>query len=141
MLEVARQLAWATRKHRLEIKLTQKELKHIIDLCTSSITSVIMQFKNQSMLKVATNASKFKEFVCSMLFLMRVGVQAKVCPYRHTVSRHLTLSPQGRIILEKCETLNFILPQESFLPFHFNIRCKSITEGENFLKIQMRQTP
>lgn len=135
MLEVARQLAWATRKHRLEIKLSEKEYSYIMDLCTSSITSVIMAFKNQNMLKVVTNVSKFKEFVCSMLFLMRVGVQAKV-PLLHTNTPN---NDQGRTILEKCEMLNYILPQESFLPIHFNIRCKSITEGENFLKIQMRQ--
>eukprot|EP00961_Rhodomonas_salina_P194515 2625998-Rhodomonas_salina.1 len=73
------------------------------------------------MTKLKHNDTKKREFACSMLYLMRNGVDAR-----------------GECILPKLEIMSSILPLETFLPEHFKIRSKSITEGENLLKIELQ---
>lgn len=63
-----------------------------------------------------------REFICSMLYLMRTGVT-----YQH------------KCILPKIDLLNAILPQQVFLHKIFGIRPKCITEGENIIKLDTRR--
>jgi hypothetical protein len=59
-----------------------------------------------------------------MLFLMRMGV-----------------TYQKRQLLPKIDLLNDYLPMQVLLPNIFNIRAKSITEGENIIKLDIRKIP
>jgi hypothetical protein len=70
------------------------------------------------------HASRGKEFVCSMLYLMRMGITFR-----------------NQTILQKVEILNELLPMQVFLPSFFNIRAKSITEGENLIKLDIQRMP
>ena len=57
-----------------------------------------------------------------MLYLMRMGITFK-----------------NQNILQKLEILNDLLPLQVFLPTVFNIRAKSITEGENIIKLDIQR--
>jgi hypothetical protein len=48
---------------------------------------------------------------------------------------------QNRQLLPKMEILNHLLPLQVLLPVVFKIRAKSITEGENIIKLDIRQMP
>jgi hypothetical protein len=48
---------------------------------------------------------------------------------------------QNRQLLPKMEILNQLLPLQVLLPVVFKIRAKSITEGENIIKLDIRQMP
>jgi len=48
---------------------------------------------------------------------------------------------QKRQLLPKMEELNEYLPMQVFLPLVFKIRAKSITEGENIIKLDIRKLP
>ena len=57
-----------------------------------------------------------------MLYLMRMGITFK-----------------NQILLQKMEILNELLPLQVFLPAVFKIRAKSITEGENIIKLDLQR--
>ena len=88
----------------------------------SAIANVVIRYNNQHTCKILNSDVRRREFACSMLYLMRNGVDCN-----------------GECILPKVEIMNYILPLESFLPEFFGIRSKSITEGENLLKIELRR--
>jgi hypothetical protein len=46
---------------------------------------------------------------------------------------------QTRQILPKLDILNHLLPMQALLPAVFKIRAKSITEGENIIKLDIRR--
>ena len=48
---------------------------------------------------------------------------------------------RNQTILQKVEILNELLPMQVFLPSVFNIRAKSITEGENLIKLDIQRMP
>ena len=48
---------------------------------------------------------------------------------------------QKRQLLPKIDLLNDYLPMQVLLPNIFNIRAKSITEGENIIKLDIRKIP
>lgn len=73
------------------------------------------------MQKVFNNETKKREFACSMLYLMRNGVDCR-----------------GECILPRISLMKYILPLEAYLQENFSIRSKSITEGENILKLEIK---
>jgi hypothetical protein len=113
----------STRRIRAPVQLSETQLLPIITACTDSITHILLRFNGPHISKVKHNDNKRREFTCSMLYLMRSGVDAR-----------------GECILPHLPIMHDILPLEAFLPEHFNIRSKSITEGENLLKIEIQHT-
>jgi hypothetical protein len=48
---------------------------------------------------------------------------------------------QNRQLLPRVDILHELLPLQVLLPPIFNIRAKSITEGENIIKLDIRRMP
>ena len=94
----------------------------ICEKCTESITYLIMQHGWLRVWRQMQNQTRGREFICSMLYLMRVGITF-----------------QKRQVLPKLEILNSLLPMQALLPTVFKIRAKSITEGENIIKLDLRR--
>jgi hypothetical protein len=97
-------------------------MENLIKVCTDAIAKIILQHTNAHMQKILGNEMRKREFVCSMLYLMRNGVESR-----------------GECILPQIGIISNLLPLENFLPLYFKIRPKSITEGENLLKIELRK--
>ncbi len=53
----------------------------------------------------------------------------------------IALNEQGRQILPRMDVLHQLLPLQVLLPQVFKIRAKSITEGENLVKLDMKRLP
>ena len=70
------------------------------------------------------HSTRGREFICSMLYLMRMGITFR-----------------NQTILQRVEVLNQLLPLQVFLPSVFKIRAKSITEGENIIKLDIQRMP
>jgi hypothetical protein len=107
---------------RRPLSIPKTELRALIKYCTDAIANVVIRYNNQHTCKILNSDVRRREFACSMLYLMRNGVDCN-----------------GECILPKVDIMSGILPLESFLPEFFNIRSKSITEGENLLKIELRR--
>lgn len=95
-----------------------------MNLCVENITQLIKMHGWHRVNRQMQHASRGKEFVCSMLYLMRMGITFR-----------------NQTILQKVEILNELLPMQVFLPSVFNIRAKSITEGENLIKLDIQKSP
>lgn len=121
MLHLSADIMWNSRKIRRPVKLEEKQLDQIVDMSTDAITKVLLKYNNVHITKVLNNDVRKREFICSMLYLMRTGVDCR-----------------GECILPKIHIMSLILPLETFLPDNFKVRAKSITEGENLLKIELR---
>jgi hypothetical protein len=80
------------------------------------ILTILLPYFSHSMIQF-----KQKILTIGLLYLMRVGIEV----------HNITLLPRVPI-------LNTLLPLETHLFTHFNIRCKSITEVENVIKIHVR---
>eukprot|EP00961_Rhodomonas_salina_P277330 3747689-Rhodomonas_salina.1 len=119
---IVTQIAWSVRKMRHPVSLPRDEMCTLITLCTDAITFVMLKYNSNNTVKLINNDIRRKEFACSMLYLMRSGV---VC--------------RGQPILPRLPIIAALLPLEIFLPEHFGIRSKSITEGENLLKMEIRR--
>ena len=99
-------------------------LQRVIRLCVDNICNLIQTYGWHRVDRQLQHASRGREFICSMLYLMRMGITFK-----------------NQTILQKMEILNNLLPLQVFLPTIFNIRAKSITEGENIIKLDLQHIP
>ena len=125
MVEVEAQLAWACRKCRAPppnrgAAVTQR----VISVCADGICSLLRVHGWQRVARQLQHATRGREFVCSMLYLMRVGI-----------------TYHDRCLLQRVDALHALLPLQVFLPTVFGIRAKSITEGENIIKLDIRRMP
>ena len=125
MLHVLSMVYYGCRKHRGDdnaLCLEQCDVRLVEKKCTESITCLIMQYGWMRVWRQLQNQTRGREFICSMLYLMRMGI-----------------TYQKRQILPKLEVLNYLLPMQALLPTIFKIRAKSITEGENIIKLDIRR--
>jgi hypothetical protein len=99
-------------------------LRRVIRLCVDNICDLIQKYGWHRVDRQMQHAARGREFICSMLYLMRMGITFK-----------------NQTILQKMEILNSLLPLQVFLPTIFNIRAKSITEGENIIKLDLQHIP
>ena len=99
-------------------------LDALVQSCTESITRLIMQHGWVRVWRQMQNVVRGREFITSMLYLMRMGITF-----------------QKRSILPKIVELQQLLPIQTLLPSVFKIRAKSITEGENIIKLDIRRIP
>jgi hypothetical protein len=122
------QVFFAFRRNRLFYSLHDDKrcsvIEGLIKDCTCSIANLIMNHGGQRVAKQLQNHYRCREFICSMLYLMRMGI-----------------TYQKRQLLPKVELLNEYLPMQVLLPLVFKIRAKSITEGENIIKLDIRKLP
>lgn len=120
MVTAAAAAAWHTRKLRRPVTLPREELEHVVKVSTDAVCNVMLKYNSQQTSKILNSDARRKEFACSMFYLMRNGVDCR-----------------GQCILPRMKIMGSILPLETFLPESFRIRSKSITEGENLLKIEL----
>jgi hypothetical protein len=99
-------------------------VQRVIRLCVDNICNLIQTYGWHRVDRQLQNASRGREFICSMLYLMRMGITFK-----------------NQTILQRMEILNTLLPLQVFLPSIFGIRAKSITEGENIIKLDLQRIP
>jgi len=99
-------------------------LKRVIRLCVDNICNLVQKYGWHRVTRQLQHSTRGREFICSMLYLMRMGIT-----YRN------------QVILQKMEILNDLLPLQVFLPSIFKIRAKSITEGENIIKLDIQRMP
>jgi hypothetical protein len=121
MLHIVSLVYFGCRKHRPPI-IPDGNLREVQEKCTESITYLIMQHGWVRVWRQLQNQTRGREFISSMLYLMRMGI-----------------TYQKRQILPKMEILNHLLPMQALLPTIFKIRAKSITEGENIIKLDIRR--
>jgi hypothetical protein len=127
MIDIEARLSWMCRKCRYYNTMSlrrSKTLNRVIVLCVENITQLIKIHGWHRTNRQLQHITRGKEFVCSMLYLMRMGITFK-----------------NQTILQKVEILNELLPLQVFLPSIFNIRAKSITEGENIIKLDIQKMP
>lgn len=115
MLLLVALVAYTCRKNRA-LARDRGIVEQTIQSCTESITHLLHIYGGARVVRQMQNALRYREFVCSMLYLMRVGITF-----------------QNRQILPRMEILNSLLPLQVLLPTVFKIRAKSITEGEVLL--------
>jgi hypothetical protein len=106
----------ATEKHDI--------LQRVIRICVDNICNLIQKYGWLRVDRQLQHSSRGREFICSMLYLMRMGITFK-----------------NQNILQRMDILNRMLPLQVFLPSVFNIRAKSITEGENIIKLDLQRIP
>lgn len=99
-----------------------RDLERIAQTCSQCIAHVISLMKRHD--PKILNSTKFSTLCIGMLYLMRNGLE----------TRSVMVMPYMKI-------LTYILPMETHLHSNFNIRCKSITEIENIVKIFLRNLP
>jgi len=112
------------RKSRNVVRLDRYEINNIINDCTQSIMNLLLKYGSARVARYFQNNLRSREFVCSMLYLMRMGI-----------------TYQKRQLLPQLKILNDILPLQALLPIVYKIRAKSITEGENIIKLDIRRMP
>ena len=112
MLNLVALVADQCKKNR-QLSRDHALVEKMIQTCTESITNLMHIHGGARVVRQMQNVLRYREFVCSMLYLMRVGI-----------------TYQGRQILPRMEALHLILPLQVLLPTVFRIRAKSITEGE-----------
>lgn len=113
----------AARRNAYLYKRT-RTLERVIGICVENITQLIKVHGWYRVNRQLQHNTRGKEFVCSMLYLMRMGITFK-----------------NQNILQRVDILNELLPMQVFLPSVFNIRAKSITEGENIIKLDIQKMP
>jgi len=96
----------------------------LVKTCTESIVNLLMSYGGLRVVRHLQNVGRRREFICSMLYLMRMGI-----------------TYQNRQLLPKIDMLHEYLPMQVLLPVVFKIRAKSITEGENIIKLDIRKMP
>ena len=127
MLHIIAMVCHGCRKHRPPPpphELAMIDMCGIQEKCTESITCLVVQHGWVRVWRQLQNQTRGREFICSMLYLMRMGITF-----------------QKRQVLPKMEILNLLLPMQALLPTVFKIRAKSITEGENIIKLDIRKIP
>lgn len=121
MLEMEAKISFQCRKCRVSAPRGKPHVflgikRRVIRVCIDNICSLLQNHGGQRVERQLQNASRGRELICSLLYLMRSGV----CMRNQTV-------------LQKMEVLNDMLPLQSFLPTVFQIRSKSICEGTPLL--------
>jgi hypothetical protein len=109
------QVAFLCRKNRQVISLRacgEAVSERVVEECTDAIAGLLLKHGGPRVARQIQNSARYREFITSMLFLMRAGI-----------------SYQGRQILPRLEILHQLLPLQVLLPPVFKIRAKSITEG------------
>jgi len=99
-------------------------VRRLVKTCTESIVNLLMSYGGLRVVRHLQNIGRRREFICSMLYLMRMGI-----------------TYQNRQLLPKIDVLHEYLPMQVLLPVVFKIRAKSITEGENIIKLDIRKMP
>lgn len=128
ILSVFTEIFYSFRKSRLTHQkkslIVHKFISTLEKTCTESISNVLLRYGGPRVARQMQSSLRCKEFICSMLYLMRMGI-----------------TYQNRQLLPKIDVLNEYLPLQVLLPCVFNIRAKSITEGENIIKLDIRKMP
>ena len=122
MLHIVARMHWAARKVRAVHRARPSALARIVRTCAESITGLLHSHGWVRVQKQLSHPLRRREFICSMLYLMRMGITYK-----------------QRCLLPRVPELELLLPQQVFLPTVFGIRAKSITEGENIIKLDIRR--
>lgn len=142
MVDVEARLSWLCRKSRRGARHT-RVVERVMALCVNSICGLLRTYGWHRVSRQLQHATRGREFICSMLYLMRVGITF-----------------QNRCLLQRLDILHDLLPLQVFLPSVFRIRAKSITEvsrrparlgvpltclaaeqGENIIKLDIRRIP
>ena len=126
LVEVEAKLAWTCRKCRAHSLRHNPAVvvERVVRSCVDGICTLLRTHGWQRVSRQLQHPTRGREFVCSMLYLMRVGITFK-----------------DRCLLQKIDALHALLPLQAFLPTVFGIRAKSITEGENIIKLDIRKMP
>lgn len=103
---------------------SENVLSQLIKVCSQSISNLLLLHGGPRVLRHLQSTVRCREFVCSMLYLMRMGI-----------------TYENRQLLPKIDILHQYLPMQVLLPVVFKIRAKSITEGENIIKLDIRKMP
>ena len=114
--------AFRTTRDRQRVYLARQRVQQTIRRCVENIVRMIGQHGWFRVRRQMKQSARAREFVCSMLYLMRTGI-----------------TYQRRCILPCVEDLNVLLPLQVFLHRVFHIRPKCITEGENIIKLDTRR--
>jgi hypothetical protein len=96
------------------------ETELLVDACAQEICTLMSICYNK--LRLHIRPSDVQDMVVGLLFLMRTGI---------TVHGVCVLPPIPRLVN--------LLPVENMLPKIFNLQCKTITDVENKIKMQIRQ--
>ena len=99
-------------------------MDRVVHLCVDNICNLIQSHGWHRVNRQLQHSVRGREFICSMLYLMRMGITLR-----------------NQTILQKMDILNDLLPLQIFLPSIFKIRAKSITEGENIIKLDIQKMP
>jgi len=121
------QIRFQCRKNRRAMSLRSlgtDRTARVIRECTDAIAGLLLVHGGPRVARQLQNSTRNREFIASMLFLMRVGIRF-----------------QGRRVLPRMELLHEVLPLQVLLPSIFRIRAKSITEGENLIKLDLKSLP
>ena len=128
LTRAAAQVQFHCRKNRRGETLAQAfgwaEAEHTVRQCTEAITRLFLVHGGPRVARQIQNSARNREFIVSMLYLIRAGV-----------------SFQGRQVLPRMELLHQVLPLQVLLPSVYHIRAKSITEGENLIKLDLKSLP
>ena len=116
------QVAFLCRKNRTPQAL--RDPGGLVPHCTDAITGLRLMHGGPRVARQMQNSLRYRDFVASLLYLCRVGV-----------------SFQGRQVLPRIDVLQHLLPLQVLLPSVFHIRSKAITEGENLIKLDLKQLP
>jgi hypothetical protein len=112
MLRLVAMVAFQCRRQRPLVR-DSALIETTIRCCTESITNLLHRYGGERVIKLMQSVVRQREFICSMLYIMRVGI-----------------TYQNRQILPRVDSLQQLLPMQALLPSVFKIRAKSITEGE-----------
>lgn len=118
------EMFYLCRKNRIILQLERSEMDEMMAQCSKSIMNLLITHGGTRVIRHLQNSIRCREFICSMLYLMRMGI-----------------TYQKRQLLPQIQLLNDILPLQALLPVVFKIRAKSITEGENIIKLDIRRMP
>ena len=125
MVTLVGQVAFLCRKNRAPMMLQDcPDANALVDHCTDAITGLLLMHGGPRVARQMQNSLRYRDFVASLLYLCRVGV-----------------SFQGRQVLPRIDVLHRLLPLQVLLPTVFHIRSKAITEGENLIKLDLKQLP
>jgi len=128
MLHIVAQVAFHCRKNRSppysSAAPERRASEDIVRQCVDAVAGLLLVHGGTRVARQMHHATRAREFICSMLYLARVGITF-----------------QGRQILPRIEALHWLLPLQALLPSVFKIRAKSITEGENLIKMDIKHLP
>ncbi|EKX31747.1 hypothetical protein GUITHDRAFT_122062 [Guillardia theta CCMP2712] len=120
LCEVMTKILYATNKIRVCSNTFQEDLRSLIsERCTHSITRFLNMMGQR--FKSVLSSLKSTVLIIGTLYLMRMGI-----------------SMNNIILLPRIPQLQLLLPIETHLKSYFHVKCKSITEVENMIKMCLR---